>query len=131
VGVGPTIVFGNLISALSAFFVPFAFGPVLLKVAMMVAAQLLGDSLAVAAIIPASSLRQTVLPGDMLGRTAALFQTGAGAAAVTGALFGGLLGQTTGVRTALFVSASGILLTTLIGLFSPLISLKEMPASSG
>jgi len=42
-----------------------------------------------------------------------------------------LLGQTTGVRTALFVSASGILLTTLIGLFSPLISLKEMPASSG
>jgi len=130
-GVGPTIVFGNLISALSAFFVPFASGPILLKVAMMVAAQLLGDSLAVAAIIPASSLRQTVLPGDMLGRTAALFQTGAGAAAVTGALFGGLLGQAAGVRAALFVSASGILLTTLIGLFSPLMSLKEMPDSPG
>jgi MFS family permease len=129
-GIGPTIVFGNLISALSAFFVPLATGPVILKLAMLMAAQLLGDSLAVAAIIPASSLRQSVVPADMLGRTAALFQAGAGAAAVAGALAGGMLGEVLGIRGTLFLSASGILLVTSIGLFSPLTKLKEMPGQS-
>lgn len=129
-GVGPTIVLCNVVAALSAFFVPFASGSLLTKVAMMVAAQLLGDSLAVAAIIPASSLRQTVLPANMLGRSAALFQVGSGSATVVGALVGGLLGQTVGVRAALFVSVIGISLVTLIGFVSPLMTLKEMPQAA-
>ena len=130
-GIGPTIVVANIASALSAFFVPLAGGNLVTKVAMMVAAQLFGDSLAVAAIIPASSLRQTVLPPDMLGRTAALFQVGTGTATVLGALTGGALGQTVGVRAALLVSTTGILLVTFIGLFSPLIKLREMPDLPG
>jgi MFS family permease len=126
-GVGPTIVFGFVASALSAFFVPFASGSVMMKTAMMMAAQLLGDSLAVAAIIPSSSLRQTVLPGKMLGRSAALFRAGAGASTVVGALAGGVLAEALGVRSTLLIAVCGILACTMIGLSSPLTKLKEMP----
>jgi len=126
-GLGPTIVFGFIASAASAFFVPLAAGSVVTKSAMMMAAQLLGDSLAVAAIIPSSSLRQTVLPSAVLGRTAALFRAGAGASSVVGALFGGILAEALGVRATLFIAVCGILTCTMIGLFSPLTKLKEMP----
>lgn len=126
-GIGPTIVFGFVASAASAFFVPLAAGSVFTKTVMMMAAQLLGDSLAVAAIIPSSSLRQTVLPDCVLGRTAALFRAGAGASAVAGALVGGVLAEAIGVRPTMFVAVFGILLCTLIGLFSPLTRLKKMP----
>ena len=126
-GPGPTIVFGYIASALSAFFVPLATGSTLTKTAMMMAAQLFGDSLAVAAIIPSSSLRQTVLPGEALGRTAALFRAGAGASTLVGALLGGFLGETLGIRMTLFIAVCGILACTSVGLFSPLTKLKEMP----
>lgn len=126
-GLGPTIVFGFVTSAVSAFFVPLAAGSVMTKTAMMMAAQLLGDSLAVAAIIPSSSLRQTVLPGSVLGRSAALFRAGAGASTVIGALAGGVLAEALGVRSALFAAVCGILACTMIGVFSPLTKLKEIP----
>jgi Na+/melibiose symporter-like transporter len=124
-GLGPTIAVGFFASAMSAFFVPLASGSMALKVTMLMAAQLFGDSLAVAAIIPSSSLRQTVLPAGMLGRTAALFQAGAGASAVVGAVLGGLLGELLGVRTALFIAAGGTLAVTTIGLLSPLMDIKD------
>ncbi len=130
IGLGPTIVFGFVASAVSAFFVPLAAGSVAMKTAMMMTAQLFGDSLAVAAIIPSSSLRQTILPGDVLGRTAGLFRAGAGATMVLGDLLGGMLAEVIGVRSALLVAVCGILACTLIGLFSPLTSLKEMPEAA-
>src|SRR5262249_11793602 len=100
------------------------------KSAMMMAAQLLGDSLAVAAIIPSSSLRQTILPGELLGRTAAMFRAGGGARRVRGGLFGGLVADGRGGRTALVLARFGLLGCALIGLFSPLIRLKEMPEAA-
>jgi MFS family permease len=126
-GSGPAIVFGYTSSALSAFFVPLAGGPVWLAVIMMILAQLLGDSLALVAMIPAGSLRQSVFPGRMLGRTAALFRAGNGGALVVGSLLAGYLGGVLGVRQTLFLAVCGILLTTTIAVFSPLRRLKEIP----
>lgn len=126
-GLGPTIVFGFVTSAMSAFFVPLASGSVVMKSTMMMVAQLFGDSLAVAAMIPASSLRQMVLPNAVLGRTAAVFRAGAGASTVVGALVGGVLAEALGARATLFVAVCGILACTMIGVFSPLTKLKEMP----
>jgi MFS family permease len=126
-GIGPTIVFCFVASAISAFFVPLAGGSVVMKSAMMMTAQLFGDSLAVAAMIPASSLRQTVLPGAVLGRTAAVFRAGAGASTVVGALAGGVLAESFGVRSTLFLAVCGILACTMIGVLSPLTKLKEIP----
>lgn len=129
-GVGPTIAFCYTASAVSAFFVPLAGGSVFIAVTLLMLAQLFGDSLAVAAIVPAVSLRQTVLPSEVLGRTAALFRAGSGAMSVLGALFGGVAGVILGARTALFVGAGGIVAVTLIGVFSPLMSVREMPAGA-
>ena len=126
-GVGKTILFGYLISALSAFCVPLAFGPLWLKVAMLMTAQLLGDSFAVAAIIPAASLRQSIIPRAMLGRAAAMMSVTAGTSAVIGALAGGVLGSLAGPRTALLIGVAGIVATPLLGMLSPLLQLKEIP----
>jgi hypothetical protein len=81
---------------------------------------LFGDSLAVAANVPAVSLRQSVLPPEMLGRTAAVFRASQGAMAVIGAIAGGILGGTVGVRTTLAGAAVGLTLSAAFVLASPL-----------
>ncbi|HEY4941299.1 MAG TPA: MFS transporter [Rhizomicrobium sp.] len=126
-GIGPTIVIGLAGSAVSAVFVPLASGPLWLKLTCLMIAQLAGDSLAVAALIPAASLRQSIIPRDKLGRTAALFSVAAGVVAVVGTLIGGVLGGVIGVRTMLFIAAGGFYLTPLVIIFSPLRRLKAIP----
>jgi MFS family permease len=128
IGIGPTIVTGLSLSAVAAVFVPLASGPLWMKIASLMVAQFVGDSMAVAAIIPAASLRQSIIPREKLGRAAALFSVGAGAVAVTGTLIGGALGGWIGVRATLYVAATGFFLTPLMVIFSPLRALKEIPA---
>jgi MFS family permease len=129
-GFGRAIVFGYTTAAASAFFVPFAGGGVWTAAAMLILAQLFGDSLALVAMIPAGSLRQSVLPGNILGRTAALFRAGNGGALVLGSLLGGFLGDALGIRETLFLAVCGMVSTTLISVFSPLIRLKEIPTTA-
>jgi MFS family permease len=126
-GTGPAIVFGYMSSALSAFFVPLAGGGMWLTSGLMILAQLFGDSLALVAMIPAGSLRQSVFPGRMLGRTAGLFRAANGGALVVGSLLGGYLGGIFGIRQTLFLAVCGMLLTSTIGALSPLVRLKEIP----
>jgi MFS family permease len=127
--IGPAIVLGMAVSGVSAILVPLAAGPLWLKLTALMAAQLIGDSMAVAALIPAASLRQSIIPRDKLGRTAALFSIGAGVVAVTGTLIGGALGGWIGVRATLYIAAAGIFLTPLIVILSPLRSLHHIPAA--
>jgi MFS family permease len=126
-GVGRTILLGFEVSAISALFVPLASGPLLFKVASLMVAQFVGDSMAVAALIPAASLRQSIIPRAMLGRTAALLSVGAGASAVVGALLGGTLGSALGPRWALFAAVAGLVATPLTAFVSPLWRLWEIP----
>ncbi len=127
-GVGKAIVLGLLISAMSAVFVPLASGPLWMKIGSLVISQFVGDSMAVAALIPAASLRQSVIPRAMLGRAASVFFVGAGVTSVVGALLGGVLGTMLGPREALFLSVTGLVATPFIGLLSPLWHLREIPA---
>jgi len=128
-GLGRTIVFGFLVSALSSVFVPLASGPLALKIASLMTAQLVGDSMAVAAMIPAASLRQSIIPRDRLGRTAAVLSVGAGTSAVVGALIGGTAGSVFGPRAALYVAVAGLIATPLTAFASPLLHLREIPAA--
>jgi predicted MFS family arabinose efflux permease len=91
-----------------------------LGMAFLVAAQALGDALAVTAAIIAASLRQTLLPQEVLGRVAATFQAIGGAAAVVGALAGGALGGLIGARETLFIAVAGLLFGPLVAAASPL-----------
>jgi len=129
-GIGRAIVLGFVVSAVSAIFVPLASGPLVLKLASLMVAQFVGDSMAVAAMIPAASLRQSLIPRDRLGRAAAFLSVGAGASAVVGALTGGALGSAFGPRVALFASVAGLVVMPVWASTTPLWRLAEIPAAA-
>ena len=129
VGVGKAIVLGFLISAVSSIFVPLANGPLVLKLASLMVAQFVGDSMAVAAMIPAASLRQSLIARDRLGRAAAFTSVGAGASAVIGALAGGALGSAFGPRTTLFAAVGGLIVLPLWACTTALWQLAKIPGS--
>ncbi|MDB5419512.1 MAG: hypothetical protein JWP50_2931 [Phenylobacterium sp.] len=126
IGPGPAILASALAASASALLIPLSPPGVLPAMTSLIAAQLLGDSFGVVTLILAVSLRQSRLPGELLGRTGAAFQAAAGAAAVAGALGGGLLGQALGVRTALLVAAVGLAIVPALGCFSPLGRLRNI-----
>jgi prolipoprotein diacylglyceryltransferase len=99
--------------------------------AFMMGAQLLGDAFGVAAIIPATTLQQTVIDQRALGRVGAIFHVARGGLAVLGALLGGWLATVIGVRETLFIACAGVAIGPLILLASPLRSLRTVspPAS--
>jgi MFS family permease len=130
IGIGRAIVLGFVVSAVSAIFVPLASGPLVLKLASLMVAQFVGDSMAVAAMIPAASLRQSLIPRDRLGRAAAFLSVGAGASAVVGALTGGALGSAFGPRVALFASVAGLVVMPVWASTTPLWRLAEIPAAA-
>jgi len=112
-GTGPTLIATAMLSLLSLLFIPLARGTSALDLTFLGAQQLLGDGFAVAYVIQATSLRQTVLPTEVLGRAnAAILACTAGVLPVT-ALVAGWLAQVIGTRDAVWIGVS-------IGLVAPL-----------
>ncbi|THD79846.1 MAG: MFS transporter [Phenylobacterium sp.] len=128
-GIGPAILASAIVAAASAFLISLAPGAPLPGMAVLIVAQIFGDSFGVVSLILAVSLRQALLPQALLGRTGAAFQAAAGGTAVLGALAGGLLGQAMGLRTALGLAAIGLMIAPALGLFSPLRTLRKIPRS--
>ncbi len=126
VGLGPAIIVSAVASAASAFLIPLAGGPAVLSVAMMIAAQLLGDSFGVAMLIGAKSLQQSVFSAHRLGRAGAAMRAAAGGAAIAGAIAGGLLAEVFGIRTMLFIGAGGVFAAVIWMIASPLWRLREL-----
>jgi len=127
IGFGPAIIAAAVVSAASALLIPAAGGSKLIAVGMMVASQLLGDSFGVATLIGIKSVQQSVFSTHLLGRVGATMRAATGAAAIAGAVAGGLLAGPFGIRATLFVGASGILAATLAIAISPLLRLREPP----
>jgi hypothetical protein len=107
--------------------VPLATGSPATATAMLMIAQFGGDALLVVVIILAASLRQSVLPNDILGRVAAVFKAAGGLCGVTGALVAGTLATIIGVRETLLIAAIGYFLMPAIAILSPLKALKALP----
>jgi predicted MFS family arabinose efflux permease len=112
-GTGRAMIGFLVLGQSAALLIPAATGQPWLVVAFLVAHQLLGDGLIVAYTIQAISLRQSVLPGEILARANAVFTAAESALLPIGALLAGAMGQLLGVRTALWVGLS-------IGLLAPL-----------
>jgi MFS family permease len=128
-GLGPAIVATSFGGSAFTMLVPLASGTPAMATAMLMAAQFGGDALLVVAIILGSSLRQTVLPNEVLGRVAAVFKAAGGLCGVTGALAGGAIAGVVGVRETLLIAAIGYFLAPVIALLSPLKALKSLPNS--
>ncbi|UTP38674.1 MFS transporter [Phenylobacterium sp. LH3H17] len=127
-GVGPAILAAILGAGLSAMAIPLAPTDRLGASAVLIATQISGDALAVAAGVLTATLRQTLLPQQVLGRVAGAFHASAGGVAILGALAGGAMGGLIGPRLALFIAAVGFLGIPLIGALSPLRQVRKMPA---
>jgi predicted MFS family arabinose efflux permease len=127
-GVGPAISISGALSALGTMLILFAPVDRTGAMAALVVSQILGDAFGVVPLILASSLRQAVLPNEVLGRVGAVFRAAPGAGAVAGALAGGTLGGVLGLRATLLVAIAGLLVGPVYGLISPALrSVREMP----
>jgi hypothetical protein len=76
------------------------------------------------------TLRQTVVPANLLGRVNAVMRLASYAAVPLGAIATGVVATAFGVRNGLFIGVAGLLLPTLILLFSPVLRLKD-PLDAG
>jgi len=126
-GFGPAIILMAVLSAVGALLTPLAPASLVAGAAVLIAGQFIADLFGVAAMIPASTLRQAVFPPDHLGRTGAVFHVARGGFAVIGALTGGVLAEAIGIREALLVGCLGLLAAPLLLLASPLRRLRDLP----
>jgi MFS family permease len=116
-----------LISGLAMIFVPLAQGATLTAALLLILQQLFGDGTATIYNINQVSLRQAITPERLLGRVNASAEFLGLGATIAGSLLGGLLGGIAGVRTMLFFSAFGAMLSTLWLVFSPVRRLRTAP----
>jgi len=113
-----------------AFVIPLAYwrGPWLAPIVM--ATQLLGDIPIAIYLINEVSLRQSIIPDRLLGRANASIEFVSQGMAPLGALAGGVLGETIGVRPTLLVAAIGIALASLWIFLSPIPRLARAGVAS-
>lgn len=124
-GIGPTMVAMLLLNAVTTVFIPLASGSLALIVFWLLLPQIFGDGAATIYEIDQVSLLQSRTPDHLLGRMNASIRFIEWSVMLAGLLLGGLLGQTIGLRAALFVSVGGQLLAPLILALSPVRGLRK------
>ena len=128
IGIGPTIVVSAALAGLAAFAVPLA--PQDDPFWVLVIGGLFFGFGVVVYNVNQVGLRQAITPDRMLGRMNATMRLIVWGTIPIGALIGGILGATIGLQSALWVSAIGASLSFLPVLFSPVRSLREIPAQA-
>jgi predicted MFS family arabinose efflux permease len=113
VGPGGALIGSSLLTGLAALVVPLAHGPALLAVAQM------GDLGWPVYSITERTLRQKIVPNHLLGRVNSAMHLLFHGLIPLGALAGGVLAQSIGVRAAVAIGAVGFLLSTLCLLGAP------------
>lgn len=119
-GLGKMVILGSLLIGVGSLARPFAFGTPFMAGAILLLGQSVQGFGNTVYNIGYDSLAQSLTPDELLGRVNAtgLF-IGFGALPI-GALVGGLLGEGLGLRTAVAISSTGLLLSVLWVYFSPL-----------
>ena len=126
-GVGPAIIGGWVLAAAGAPLVPLAAGPTVVVIVILALSKAFEGVTDTVANIHQWSLRQVVTPDHLAGRVTAGHRFAVYGAGAAGALAGGALGTTLGLRPALFVCAVGALLSPVLAVCSPLRQLREQP----
>ena len=125
-GLGKTLVIASAVSLACAVFIPLAGGPLALIVVLLMTHQLVSDGFAVAYVIQAVTLRQTVLPKEVLGRANAAVHVCTQSLLPISALAAGFLAEAIGTREAVWVGVAIGILPPLLLL--PLWKLREIPS---
>lgn len=131
-GLGSTLLLASITSLAFALLIPLAGTSIVgasfvMTFALLATHQLISDGFAVAFVIQAVTLRQTVLPKDVLGRANAAIHVFTSGLLPVAALLAGGLAELIGTRGAVWIGV-------IVGLVSPLLllplrHLKQMPAS--
>ena len=119
---GAAIVWG-----ISYLFIPLTFGPLEVTVSLLVIAGVLSGLGETVYQITQVSLRQTLVADRLQGRMNASFRFIIWSSVPIGAMLGGTLGETLGLRAALWVGAVGNLLAFLWVFCFPVRILHELP----
>ena len=127
VGVGRAIVIGVMMVGLSDLATPVAGGPAAAIIVILTAATFLFSVGATVSGIALVSLRQAVTPVRLQGRMNGAMNSLEVGLIPIGALIGGVLGQTIGMRETLFLAAAGEMAAVLWVLFSSLWSQRDLP----
>jgi len=127
-GVRPTIICAWIVTQATWLLIPLAAG--WLTVPILAFRALLSGVLGTIYNIQQWSLRQLVTPDAMQGRVTASHRFLVYGAFPIGALLGGWLGTTLGLRQAITICAFGALVSPLWLVFSPLRQLREQPADA-
>jgi hypothetical protein len=128
-GVGWTLFATSAASLGCSLFIPLAASATshAMMISFLVAHQLLSDGFSVAFIVLAVTLRQTVMPRDLLGRANAAVHVCTAGVLPVAALIAGGLSTWIGTRTAVWI---GVLIGLVAPIFVwPLRHLKDMPVA--
>jgi MFS family permease len=128
IGIGPTIVFSAALGGVALAFVPLA--PRDDPFWFLVIGGVIGGWSVVAYNVNQVGLRQAITPHNMLGRMNATMRLIVWGTIPIGSLAGGILGTAIGFQSVLWISAAGAFLAFLPVLFSPVRTLREIPAQA-
>ncbi|GHO82196.1 MFS transporter [Dictyobacter formicarum] len=126
-GLGLSLIGASLLSIIGALLVPLAHGSLLEVAFLLASAQFLTVCPLIIYHIHEVSLRQAITPNYLQGRVNATMQVMSWATTPLGALLGGWLGESIGVRSTLFVVVIGLLLAQPWLWFSPVRTLHALP----
>ena len=127
-GTGPVIIGTAMLGGLSLLSIPLA--PVDDPFWFLVAGGIIGGFSTVVYNVNQVGLRQAITPDRMLGRMNATMRLIVWGTIPIGAALGGVLGSTVGLQSALWVAAAGAIGAFLPVFFSPVRTLREIPAQA-
>ena len=129
-GLGPGIVGGISLGGVGSLLLAVAGGPVLLAAALVALGYGQLSFGSVLYNVNQVSLRQAITPDHVQGRMNATMRFLVWGTLPIGALVGGVLGESVGLRSTLGVVAVGALLTPLWVVLSPVRRLRELPSKT-
>ncbi len=127
-GLGRTLMGTMLLVVVSYTLMVLAHGPLPIAFALLALQQLFGDMGFAIFNINELALRQTVAPPDVVGRVNGAMQILTRGVYPLGALAGGALAQSIGIRPTLAVAVAGVALSILWLIASPVRTLREFPS---
>lgn len=126
-GLGPTIAWMQVLTGVACLAAPLASGPEWLVVAVLALGQFLLGIARPVFNIAQLSLRQAITPERLQGRVNATMRFIMWGVTPVGALAGGLAGAGIGLRPAMFVAATGVLVAAVWIVRSSVFALREVP----
>ncbi len=118
-GLGRTVGIGLFMYGVTGLLIPLAGGSVAFALPLLFLSQLLGDASVSIYLIAEVSLRQSLVPNNVLGRTNASMQFLSQGFAPLGALLAGILGGLIGLRLTILIGVLGVMLAGTWLLLSP------------